>query len=152
MGGESREHARARARARFTVSIIISNVLIWILPCSSCFSCVLYSVDVLFSAQMYPHTSFTQGVDFLQTMFTGSAYVHGPLNSDHWYTYVTDDGRRPTSAAADRTRNMMIYNLEPEVARINTVVSSGRTRIRIHTVYRASPGVLLLLCRQEKQA
>lgn len=49
-------------------------------------------------------------------MFAGSAYVHGPLNSDHWYTYVADDCKRPTSAAADRTLNLMMYDLEPEVA------------------------------------
>lgn len=66
--------------------------------------------------QIYPHTSFAEEVDFLQTMFEGSAYVHGPLNSDHWYTYVADDCKRPTSAAADRTLNLMMYDLEPEVA------------------------------------
>lgn len=68
------------------------------------------------SRQIYPHTSFAEEVDFLQTMFEGSAYVHGPLNSDHWYTYVADDCKRPTSAAADRTLNLMMYDLEPEVA------------------------------------
>ena len=66
---------------------------------------------------MYPHTSFAQEVDFLETMFTGSAFVHGPLNSDHWYTYVADDGKRPTNAAADRTLNMMMYDLEPEIVK-----------------------------------
>eukprot|EP00903_Cladosiphon_okamuranus_P016686 g15384.t1 len=68
------------------------------------------------SDQIYPHTSFAEEVDFLQTMFEGSAYVHGPLNSDHWYTYVADDCKRPTSSAADRTLNLMMYDLEPEVA------------------------------------
>lgn len=66
--------------------------------------------------QIYPHTSFAEEVDFLQGMFSGSAYVHGPLNSDHWYTYVADDCKKPTNAAADRTLNMMMYELEPEVA------------------------------------
>lgn len=67
-------------------------------------------------AQIYPHKSFTDEVDFLDTMFTGSAYVHGPLNSDHWYTYVADDNKRPTIATADRTLNVMMYELEPKVA------------------------------------
>ncbi|CBJ32442.1 S-Adenosylmethionine decarboxylase [Ectocarpus siliculosus] len=66
--------------------------------------------------QTYPHTSFAEEVDFLQGMFSGSAYVHGPLNSDHWYTYVADDCKKSTNAAADRTLNMMMYDLEPEVA------------------------------------
>ncbi|CAN0058640.1 unnamed protein product [Scytosiphon promiscuus] len=66
--------------------------------------------------QIYPHTSFAEEVDFLQAMFAGSAYVHGPLNSDHWYTYVADDCRPPTSVAADRTLNLMMYDLEPGVA------------------------------------
>ncbi|CAM9169403.1 unnamed protein product, partial [Hapterophycus canaliculatus] len=66
--------------------------------------------------QIYPHTSFAEEVDFLQAMFAGSAYVHGPLNSDHWYTYVADDCRPPTSVTADRTLNLMMYGLEPRVA------------------------------------
>lgn len=63
-------------------------------------------------SQIYPHTSFTEEVDFLQTMFAGSACVHGPLNSDHWCTFVADDCKRPTTAAADRTLNLMMYDLE----------------------------------------
>lgn len=55
-------------------------------------------------------------MDFLDTMFTGSAYVNGPLNGDHWYTYVADDWKRPNIATADRTLNIMMYELEPEVA------------------------------------
>lgn len=71
-----------------------------------------------FIVQIYPHTSFTEEVDFLQTMFAGSAYVHGPLNSDHWCTYVADNCKRPTggAAAADRTLNLMMYDLERGVA------------------------------------
>lgn len=42
--------------------------------------------------------------------------MHGPLNSDHWYTYVADDGKRPDSAVADRTLNLMMYDLEPDIA------------------------------------
>ncbi|CAN0370958.1 unnamed protein product, partial [Discosporangium mesarthrocarpum] len=72
--------------------------------------------DFTFPAeQIYPHTSFAQEVDFLQTMFKGSAYVHGPLNSDHWCTYVADDCRRPTLATLDRTLNIMMYDLSGEV-------------------------------------
>lgn len=67
-------------------------------------------------AQIYPHKSFADEVDFLDTMFTGSAYVNGPLSGDHWYTYVTDDCKRPNIATADRTLNVMMYELEPEVA------------------------------------
>ena len=66
--------------------------------------------------QIYPHTSFADEVDFLDTVFTGKAYVHGPLNGDRWYTYVADDGKRPTIITADRTLNIMMYGLEPEVA------------------------------------
>ena len=69
----------------------------------------------ILTLQIYPHTSFAEEVDFLQTMFAGSAYVHGPLNSDHWYTYVADDYKKPTSAAADRTLNLMMYDLEKSV-------------------------------------
>lgn len=67
-------------------------------------------------SQIYPHTSFSEEVDFLQSMFVGSAYVHGPLNSDHWCTYIADNSKRPTSAAADRTLNLMMYDLERGVA------------------------------------
>lgn len=86
----------------------------------------------LLCRQIYPHTSFAQEVDFLQTMFNGSAYVHGPLNSDHWYTYVADDCKRPTISAADRTLNIMMYDLDPEAAKYffkrDQVSATGHTR------------------------
>ena len=73
-------------------------------------------ISISVCSQIYPHKSFADEVDFLDAMFTGSAYVHGPLNSDHWYTYVADDCKRPTNATADRTLNVMMYELEPAVA------------------------------------
>jgi len=68
------------------------------------------------TAQNYPHNSFHQEVEFLQTMFSGSAFVHGPLNSDHWYTYVADGCERPITAALDRTLNLMMYGIDEKAA------------------------------------
>lgn len=76
------------------------------------YACVVPQSDL----KIYPHTSFAEEVDFLQAMFAGSAYVHGPLSSDHWYTYVADDCRPATSVTADRTLNLMMYGLEAGVA------------------------------------
>jgi S-adenosylmethionine decarboxylase len=67
--------------------------------------------------QVYPHTSFQEECSFLQTMFSGSAYISGPVNSDRWYVYVADDCRRPTIAAEDRTLNLMMYDFPADVAR-----------------------------------
>jgi S-adenosylmethionine decarboxylase len=41
-------------------------------------------------AQLAPHSSFEDEVKFLDGIFTGSAYVLGKKNGDHWYLYLTD--------------------------------------------------------------
>ncbi|OQS07033.1 S-adenosylmethionine decarboxylase proenzyme [Thraustotheca clavata] len=41
--------------------------------------------------QLFPHTSFTSEVEYLNDFFpNGAAHVFGPINADHWYSYVWD--------------------------------------------------------------
>jgi len=59
---------------------------------------LLYVGEVFYSrrnyfkplAQLAPHSSFEDEVKFLDGIFTGSAYVLGKKNGDHWYLYLTD--------------------------------------------------------------
>ncbi len=54
--------------------------------------------------------SFEEECRFLQTMFSGSAYVSGPLSSDRWLVYVADKDSavRAMAPVADRTLNIMV--------------------------------------------
>jgi S-adenosylmethionine decarboxylase len=49
-------------------------------------------------------------------MFNGSAYVHGPVNADHWFTYVADCSKTSPGLSTDRTLNIMMFDLDEEVA------------------------------------
>lgn len=53
---------------------------------------------------------------FLNTMFNGSAYVHGPVNADHWFTYVADCSKTSPGLSTDRTLNIMMFDLDENVA------------------------------------
>src|SRR5690606_18733112 len=67
-------------------------------------------------AQQFPHSSFAEEVQFLNTMFNGTAYVHGPINADHWFTYVADCSKTSPGLSTDRTLNMMMFDLDAKVA------------------------------------
>ena len=68
--------------------------------------------------QLYPHSGFHEEIVFLETQCNlhGEAYALGPLNADHWNAFVYDNCDRPMSESTDRTLNIMMYDLDPEVA------------------------------------
>ena len=68
--------------------------------------------------QLYPHSGFHQEIAFLETEchLYGEAYALGPLNADHWNTFIYDNCDRPMTESTDRTLNIMMYDLDSEVA------------------------------------
>jgi S-adenosylmethionine decarboxylase len=67
--------------------------------------------------QLYPHSSTSDEVAYLQKLYpSGGAYILGPITADHWFVFVADFCERPTSESTDRTLNIMMYDMDPEVA------------------------------------
>ena len=80
-------------------------------------------------AQLWPHSSFGDEIKYLthhaklQERLKGSAHILGPVTGDHWFVYVADHSLIPdsvTSPTADieRTVNMMMFDMNPEVAQV----------------------------------
>ena len=69
--------------------------------------------------QLYPHSGFAEEIQYLETQchLTGEAHALGPLNADHWNAFVYDNCDRPMSESTDRTLNIMMYGLDPIVAK-----------------------------------
>jgi S-adenosylmethionine decarboxylase len=70
-------------------------------------------------SQLYPHSDFVEEVHYLETKcnLTGEAHALGPLNADHWCAFVYDNCDRPMSESTDRTLNIMMYDVDPIVAK-----------------------------------
>lgn len=70
-------------------------------------------------AQMFPHTSFNDEIKYFQKFFdVGHAYVLGPINSDFWFICVADYCERRSSESTDRTLDIMMFGLDPDVAKM----------------------------------
>mmetsp|Transcript_11468 Transcript_11468/g.39980 ORF Transcript_11468/g.39980 Transcript_11468/m.39980 type:complete len:563 (-) Transcript_11468:240-1928(-) len=70
-------------------------------------------------AQMFPHTSFNDEIRYFQRYFdVGHAYVLGPINSDFWFICVADYCERRSAESTDRTLDIMMFGLDPDVARM----------------------------------
>ncbi len=77
------------------------------------------------SDQQFPHTSFTDEVFYTKKcngpkgeQLVGGAHVLGDLSADHWYVYVADYCQRDLFDSTDITVNIMMHDLDPNVAKI----------------------------------
>jgi S-adenosylmethionine decarboxylase len=92
------------------------------------------------NAQHWPHASFEDEIKFLSTepalqdRLRGNGHILGPITGDHWFVYVADhqnnkkmdrnnNATTTTTAATtavqaveERTINMMMFDMAPEVA------------------------------------
>lgn len=74
--------------------------------------------------QYFPHSSFEQELSYLKShsklcsRLNGSGYVLGPMSGDHWFVYVADKCSRPSYEYHDRVLNVMMFDMDPEVARL----------------------------------
>lgn len=76
--------------------------------------------------QVFPHQSFQEEFGYLkkhpqlEQQLDGSGYVLGPITGDHWFVYVSDHtpdvGARCHRVTCDRTLNIMMFDLDPDVA------------------------------------
>ena len=67
-------------------------------------------------AQIAPHRSFEEEVSYANQLFAGSAYILGPVTSDHWYVYTADYCERPLRRTTDVTWNVMMFDMHPSAA------------------------------------
>ena len=70
------------------------------------------------SLQATPHRSFVDEITYLSQYFDGEGHILGPITSDHWLLYVSDNCDRPSSESTDRTLNIIMYDLDPAVSRL----------------------------------
>lgn len=87
------------------------------------------------SAQAWPHSSFGEELkyltthDKLQNRLRGSGHILGPITGDHWFVFVSDHSETspflkkipqsvPLMPSSDRTLNMMMFDMAPEVGEI----------------------------------
>ena len=73
--------------------------------------------DFLFpAAQKFPHRGPQEEITFLKELFPeGSAFLMGPVTGDHWLVFVADYVDRATTDCVDRTLDIMMFDLDPEV-------------------------------------
>lgn len=68
--------------------------------------------------QVYPHTSWTEEIAYMEQYFQGNAYVVGPLTGDHFYLYVADytNQIRASAPTKDRWIEIMMHKLGRDAA------------------------------------
>lgn len=70
--------------------------------------------------QVFPHSSFQEEFSYLkkhpnlEATLGGSGHVLGPVTGDHWLCYVSDKAREEV-VSAERTINIMMFDLDPSV-------------------------------------
>lgn len=68
--------------------------------------------------QKSPHKNFSEEVRFLEDeLLDGEAYILGPVTSDHWFCYVSDQLEEACENYRDVTMNLMMYDMDKEVAK-----------------------------------
>ena len=77
------------------------------------------------SDQSFPHQSFHQELDYLQShrglceRLDGSGYTLGPVTGDHWFVFVADHTMRTSGELdTDRVLNIMMFDVHPKVAEL----------------------------------
>jgi S-adenosylmethionine decarboxylase len=85
--------------------------------------------------QLWPHSNFGDEIRYIQThdklqnRLQGTGYILGPITGDHWFVYVADHSETsplfkrtplyvPPPPSNERTLNMMMFDMAPEVASI----------------------------------
>lgn len=75
--------------------------------------------------QCFPHQSFHQEVDYLEShrrlskRLNGSGYTLGPVTGDHWYVFIADQTiRNSVLSDTDRVLNIMMFDIDEAVAEI----------------------------------
>jgi len=74
--------------------------------------------------QCFPHESFYQEVEYLEShrhiaeRLGGNGYTLGPVTKDHWFVYVADQTVRSNNLDTDRVLNIMMFDIDPEVASV----------------------------------
>ena len=72
--------------------------------------------------QMFPHCNFQDEFNYLkkhrhlESKLGGSGYVLGPITGDHWLVCVSDKSEEPPALSTERTLNIMMFDLHPDVA------------------------------------
>lgn len=72
--------------------------------------------------QYFPHSNFQDEFTYLkrhpqlEARLDGNGYILGPLTADHWLVYVSDKCDRPSSQSTERTINIMMFDMAPDVA------------------------------------
>jgi S-adenosylmethionine decarboxylase len=67
-------------------------------------------------AQKFPHRGPKEEIGYLKELFPeGSAFLMGPVTGDHWLVFVADYVDRETTDCVDRTLDIMMFDLDPEV-------------------------------------
>jgi len=122
------------------------------------------------SAQLWPHSNFGEEINYLNTheklqdRLRGSGHILGPITGDHWFVYAADHslvipfsvlsnksslGDLTASEHApsnqDRTLNMMMFDMDPEVAAIFFQKSglSGREMTEKSGITHLCPGATI---------
>jgi len=87
------------------------------------------------TAQLFPHSNFGEEIRYisthekLQNRLEGNGHILGPITGDHWFVYVADHSNTsplayktlpyiPATPSTERTLNMMMFDMDPEVAKI----------------------------------
>lgn len=77
------------------------------------------------SDQAFPHQSFHQELDYLQSHRTlcerldGNGYTLGPVTGDHWFVFVADHTMRASGELdTDRVLNIMMFDMEEQVTEL----------------------------------
>lgn len=98
--------------------------------------------------QLFPHSSFEQELAYLRShahlskRLDGAGHVLGPVTGDHWFVYVADKASRPNFTATDRTINIMMFDMHPEVAACfyKARCSTGRQMTEVSGIASLVPG------------
>lgn len=75
--------------------------------------------------QFFPHQSFFQEMEYLEShkrlceRLDGNGYTLGPVTGDHWFVFVADQTvRNKNIIDSDRVLNIMMFDIDPKVARL----------------------------------
>jgi len=68
------------------------------------------------NSQLYPHNNWKYEIDFLNTIFDGSAYVLGSQTSEHWYLYIADYHDHDEFRTSEQTMEIMMRDLDRDSA------------------------------------